>query len=304
MQRLSEGFLCTFSFLRFTKCCNRGHQCEHRTRRGGTKAIFGHSIESCHSKKGMGFIYTNVQRFGKGASEQVIESGILSVLAQILRRKSMLTTHTARLVAELARDAPVREQCFETGIVSALVTLLLSQDQDLLLHVSKAIARICYDSNLQQERFLRLGAVPRLVSVLLQYSENETLLSSCLLAVCNLADMGEEDGSMLSWEEGAYFGEGERVFRGTSRYSFGFSSAVMVVRLKQWTNGQYSVAVEVLQRCSTMLWGVKNGHQTGHRLPNFAHLGSCPKLYKVIKCSVKNIPRNRNLRAAVLHTLL
>lgn len=157
---------------------------------------------------------------------------------------------------------------------------------------------------MQQERFLRLGAVPRLVSVLLQHSENEALLSSCLLALCNLADMGEEDGSLLSWEEGAYFGEGERVFRGTSRYCFGFSTAVTLVRLKQWTNGQYSVAVEVLQRCSTMLWGTKNGHQTGHRLPNFAHLGSCPKLYKVIKCSVKNIPRNRNLRAAVLHTLL
>lgn len=43
--------------------------------------------------------------------------------------------------------APVREQCFETGIVSALVTLLLSQDQDLLLHVSQAIARICYNSS-------------------------------------------------------------------------------------------------------------------------------------------------------------
>ncbi|XP_056089711.1 uncharacterized protein si:dkey-21e13.3 [Rhinichthys klamathensis goyatoka] len=240
----------------------------------------------------------------KGISEQVVESGILPVMAQILRRKSTLTTHTARLVAELARDAPVREQCFETGIVSALVTLLLSQDQDLLLHVSQAIARICYDSNLQQERFLRLGAVPRLVSVLLQHSGNAALQSSCLMALCNLADMGEEDGSMLSWEEGAYFGEGERVFRGTSRYCFGFSSAVTVVRLKQWTNGQYSVAVEVLQRCSTMLWGAKNGHQTGHRLPNFAHLGSCPKFYKVIKCSVKNIPRNRNLRAAVLHTLM
>ncbi|XP_039521189.1 uncharacterized protein si:dkey-21e13.3 isoform X2 [Pimephales promelas] len=239
----------------------------------------------------------------KGISEQVVESGILPVMAQILRRKSTLTIHTARLVAELARDAPVREQCFETGIVSALVTLLLSQDQDLLLHVSQAIARICYD-NLQQERFLRLGAVPRLVSVLLQHSGNEALQSSCLMALCNLSNMGEEDGSMLSWEEGAYFGEGERVFRGTSRYCFGFSSAVMVVRLKQWTNGQYSVAVEVLQRCSTMLWGAKNAHQTGHRLPNFAHLGSCPKFYKVIKCSVKNIPRNRNLRAAVLHSLM
>lgn len=163
---------------------------------------------------------------------------------------------------------------------------------------------ITFLPDLQQERFLRLGAVPRLVSVLLHHSRNEALQSSCLMALCNLADMGEEDGSMLSWEEGAYFGEGERVFRGTSRYCFGFSSAVTVVRLKQWTNGQYSVAVEVLQRWSTMLWGAKNGHQTGHRLPNFAHLGSCPKFYKVIKCSVKNIPRNRNLRAAVLHTLM
>ncbi|XP_051530134.1 rap1 GTPase-GDP dissociation stimulator 1-like [Myxocyprinus asiaticus] len=240
----------------------------------------------------------------KGIAHQVAESGILPVLAQILRRKSTLTTHTARLVAELARDAPVREQCFDTGIVSALVTLLLSQDQDLLLHVTQGIARICYDSNLQQERFLRLGAVPRLVSVLLQHSENQALLSSCLLALCNLADMGEEDGSMLAWEEGAYFGEGERMFRGTSRYSFGISSAITVVRLKQWTNGQYSVTVEVLQRCSAMLWGANNGRQSGHHLQNFSHLGNCPKLYKVIKCSVKNIPRNWNLRAAVFHTLL
>ncbi|KAI7796581.1 rap1 GTPase-GDP dissociation stimulator 1 isoform X1 [Triplophysa rosa] len=251
----------------------------------------------------------------KGIAEQVADSGILPVLAQILRRKSTLTTPTVRLVAELARDrlchfcrfclpsAPVKEQCFDTGIVSALVTLLLNQDQDLLLHVSQAIARICYDSNLQQERFLRLGAVPRLASVLLQHSGNEALRSSCLLALCNLSNMGEEDGSMLAWDEGAHFSEGERVFRGTSRYSFGFSSAVTVVRLKQ-TNGQYSVTVEVLQRCSTLLWGASNRRQAGHRLPNLTHLGSCPKLYKVIKCSVKNIPRNRSLRATVFHTLL
>lgn len=44
-------------------------------------------------------------------------------------------------------SVPVKEQCFDTGIVSALVTLLLNQDQDLLLHVSQAIARICYDSS-------------------------------------------------------------------------------------------------------------------------------------------------------------
>ncbi|XP_056628075.1 rap1 GTPase-GDP dissociation stimulator 1 [Triplophysa dalaica] len=239
----------------------------------------------------------------KGIAEQVADSGILPVLAQILRRQSKLTTPTVRLVAELARYPPVKEQCFDTGIVSALVTLLLNQDQDLLLHVSQAIARICYDSNLQQERFLRLGAVPRLASVLLLHSGNEALRSSCLLALCNLANMGEEDGSMLAWDEGAHFSEGERVFRGTSRYSFGFSSAVTVVRLKQ-TNGHYSVTVEVLQRCSTLLWGANNGRQAGHRLLNLTHLGSCPKLYKVIKCSVKNIPRYRSLRATVFHSLL
>nr|XP_055032541.1 uncharacterized protein si:dkey-21e13.3 isoform X2 [Misgurnus anguillicaudatus] len=197
----------------------------------------------------------------KGIAEQVAESGILPVLAQILRRKSTLTVHTVRLVAELARD------------------------------------------DLQQERFLRLGAVPRLASVLLRHSENEALRSSFLLALCNLSDMGEEDASTLAWEEGAYFSDGERVFRGTTRYSFGFSSAVTVVRLRQ-TNGQYSVTVEVLQRCSTLLWGAHNGRHAGHHLANLTHLGSCPKLYKVFKCSVKNIPRNRNLRTAVFHTLL
>lgn len=40
----------------------------------------------------------------RGLAEQVVESGILPVLAQALRRKSSLTVHTARLVAELARE--------------------------------------------------------------------------------------------------------------------------------------------------------------------------------------------------------
>ncbi|XP_072524036.1 rap1 GTPase-GDP dissociation stimulator 1 [Salminus brasiliensis] len=237
----------------------------------------------------------------RGLAEQVVESGILPVLAQALRRKSSLTVHTARLLAELAREAPVRDSCFETGIISALLTLLLSKDEDLLLHVSRAIGRICYDSNLQQERLLRLGAVPRLVAVLLQHLENNTLLSSCLLALCNLADMGEQDDSKFVWEKSGHFDAGEQVFHGTSQHSFGFVSAVTVVRLNQWSPGQYSVSVEALQRCSTLLWGARNGRQTGWRLP---HLGCCPKFYKVIKYSVKNIPKNRSLKAAVFHTFL
>lgn len=44
------------------------------------------------------------QTLENGIAEQVADSGILPVLAQILRRKSTLTTPTVRLVAELARD--------------------------------------------------------------------------------------------------------------------------------------------------------------------------------------------------------
>ncbi|KAG9267930.1 hypothetical protein AMEX_G18808 [Astyanax mexicanus] len=237
----------------------------------------------------------------RGLAEQVVESGILPVLAQALRRKSSLTIYTARLLAELAREAPVRDSCFDTGIISALLTLLLSKDQDLLLHVIRAIARICCDSNLQQERMLRLGAVPRLVAVLLQHCENYPLLSSCLLALCNLADMGEQDDSKFVWEKSGQFDQGEQVFHGTSQHSFSFVSAVTVVRLNQWSPGQYSVSVEALQRCSTLLWGAHNGRQTGWRLP---HMSCCPKFYKVIKYSVKNIPKNGNLKTAVFHTLL
>lgn len=109
---------------------------------------------------------------------------------------------------------------------------------------------------------MRLEAVPRLVSVLLQYCENEAMISFCLLALCNLADMAEEDGSRLVWEERSHFDEDMHVFHGTLQHSFDLVSAATVVRLNQQSQGQYSVSVEVVQRCSTLLWKQHNRHQT------------------------------------------
>jgi len=42
----------------------------------------------------------------------------------------------------------------------------------------------------QQEQLVQTGVIPRLVSIMQQYPENDPLVNVCLLALCNLADMG------------------------------------------------------------------------------------------------------------------
>lgn len=162
-----------------------------------------------------------------------------------------------------------------------------------------------YCADLQQDRLLRLGAVPRLVSVLLQYCENEPLLSSCLLALCNLAGMGEEDDSTFVWEKRGHFDEKVHVYHGSLQHSFSFVSAVAVVRLNRWSQGQYSVSVEVVHKCSTHLWKEQNRQWTEQRPLRLTLLRLFFKFYLAIKYSVKNIPKNSShLKAAAFRTFL
>ncbi|XP_062851337.1 rap1 GTPase-GDP dissociation stimulator 1-B [Trichomycterus rosablanca] len=125
----------------------------------------------------------------KGAAEQIASSGILPTLAQTLQQKGSLTSQVTLLVAEIAREAAVRERCIKAGLVSALVPLLNSTDQELLLHTGRAIGRICFDNTEQQTELVRSGVIPRLVAIMHQYPENDPLVNVCLLALCNLADM-------------------------------------------------------------------------------------------------------------------
>ncbi|KAL7889755.1 hypothetical protein AOLI_G00020130 [Acnodon oligacanthus] len=125
----------------------------------------------------------------KGTAEQIASSGVLPTLAQTLRNKGSLTSQVALLVAEMAREAAVRERCIEAGLVTALVPLLNSSDQDLLLHTGRAIGRICFDNTVQQTQLVKSGVIPRLVAIMHQYPENDPLVNVCLLALCNLADM-------------------------------------------------------------------------------------------------------------------
>ena len=43
---------------------------------------------------------------------------------------------------------------------------------------------------------MQSGVIPRLVAIMREYPENDPLVNVCLLALCNLADMGEEKSAI------------------------------------------------------------------------------------------------------------
>ncbi|KAL0984092.1 hypothetical protein UPYG_G00136980 [Umbra pygmaea] len=249
-------------------------------------------------------ILTVLQEKQPGAAEQVALSGILPTLAQALRKRGPVSLLTTKLVSELAREKAIKERCGEAGVSSALVSLLVCMDQELLVHAGHAIARLCYDSRCQQEQLLRLGVVPRLVGILLRCKGDAALEEVCLLALCNLGDMGEgcEDGG-ISWDRGLSLCPEETVFHGVNGHCCGFGSMVTVVRLTQWSPEQHTVSIEVLPRYSIGFWTIHNNCRTVRRSP-LSHLGACPKFYKVIKYSVQNIPSRKSFKSRVFHIFL
>ncbi|KAL2078326.1 hypothetical protein ACEWY4_026011 [Coilia grayii] len=250
-------------------------------------------------------LLTIAQEKKKGVAEQVVECSVLPVLAQVLRRKNSITLKTTKLVAELAREPIVRERCFHAGISLALLSLLTSSDQELLLHVGRAISRIGLDSPVQQEKLLRSGAVASLASVLLRYPKNEELVGVCLLAFCSLADVAEEEGLAMVWEQLQRVTQGEWLFKGMCRNTAGsLSSTVTVVRLLEWSPGQYVVTVEVHQRCSTVFWSVHNRFCSTVRWFPRPYLTAWPRFYKVIKYSVQGFPQHGSWKSKVFHTVL
>ncbi|KAM9726422.1 rap1 GTPase-GDP dissociation stimulator 1-B [Menidia menidia] len=125
----------------------------------------------------------------KDAAVDITRSGILPSLAQALQRSSSLSCQVALVVAELAREAAVRDACIEAGLVKVLVPHLSSSNQEMLLNTGRAIGRICFDNTYQQNQLVQSGVIPRLVSIMRDYPENDPLVNVCLLALCNLADM-------------------------------------------------------------------------------------------------------------------
>uniref|UniRef100_A0A8C6L3K3 Si:dkey-191g9.5 n=1 Tax=Nothobranchius furzeri TaxID=105023 RepID=A0A8C6L3K3_NOTFU len=122
----------------------------------------------------------------KDAAMEIARSGILPILVQSLQNKSSLSCQVALVVAEMAREGAVREQCIEAGLVKVLVPHLNSNNQEMLLNTGRVSEWLYFDHSLQN---LKIGVIPRLVSIMKEYPNNDPLVNVCLLALCNLADM-------------------------------------------------------------------------------------------------------------------
>ncbi|KAJ0060667.1 hypothetical protein NL108_016848, partial [Boleophthalmus pectinirostris] len=102
----------------------------------------------------------------------------------------------------LPSTALVRKGFGDSGLVPALISVLTSPNEDLLIHSATALSRMCYDNSKLQDQCVRCGAVPRLVSILFRFSERPLLEEACLLALCNLSGLGLSEEGGVSWERG------------------------------------------------------------------------------------------------------
>ncbi|KAM3591561.1 uncharacterized protein V6R79_003915 [Siganus canaliculatus] len=269
----------------------------------GAIRVLGLELIEDELKPHLNTVLINIKERNKGAAEQVVVSGILPILALSLRHRGPLTLLTARLVAELAKESVVRKGFGDSGLVTALLSVLTSPDQELLVHAARAISRISYESSKLQELLLRRGAVPRLVAILLRFPGKEDLEDVCLQALCNLSGMGVAEEAGMVWERGSSVRPGESIFHGAPPHTCGFTSSVTLVSVCQWGPGQYAVSIEVLQRCSSSFWSLHGNKRAARWFP-FFRLGSCSNLFKVVKFSMRNVPRTRSLKTRVFHTFL
>ncbi|KAI4572531.1 hypothetical protein MJG53_006028 [Ovis ammon polii x Ovis aries] len=80
-------------------------------------------------------------------SEKIQGSGILQVFASLLIPQSSCTAKVANVIAEIAKNEFMRIPCVDAGLISPLVQLLNSKDQEVLLQTGRALGNICYDSH-------------------------------------------------------------------------------------------------------------------------------------------------------------
>ncbi|XP_037134299.1 uncharacterized protein si:dkey-21e13.3 [Syngnathus acus] len=264
----------------------------------GAIRVLGFERIEAELKPHLRTVLVNIQERNKGAAEQVVISGILPVLALLLRERGPLALLTAQLLAELAKESVIRKGFGDGGLVTALLSVLTNPDQDLLRHAVQAITRMSFDSCKHQKLLLSKGAVPRLVAVLLRFPGNEALEEVCLRALCNLSGMSIAEEASVVWERSTPAQPQECIFRGVAPpHKCGFVTSVTVVRVCQWAPGQYAIGVELVQRCSASFLNFHKNKRPARWLP-FFNFGRCSKMAN------RNSLRRSSLKTLVFHTFL
>ncbi|XP_069903942.1 rap1 GTPase-GDP dissociation stimulator 1 isoform X5 [Oryctolagus cuniculus] len=122
-------------------------------------------------------------------SEKIQGSGILQLFANLLTPQSSCTAKVANIIAEVAKNEFMRIPCVDAGLISPLVQLLNSKDQEVLLQTGRALGNICYDSHSLQAQLINMGVIPTLVKLLGIHCQNAALTEMCLVAFGNLAEL-------------------------------------------------------------------------------------------------------------------
>ncbi|XP_042192742.1 rap1 GTPase-GDP dissociation stimulator 1-like [Callorhinchus milii] len=128
---------------------------------------------------------------GKAVSQAVVDSDVLPSLSTLLTWSPTYRSKAANVIAELAKNDEVRQPCIDAQLVPALVLLLDSTEQEVLLHAGRAIGRICFENRELQEELVSMGVITSLVKIMSESSTNEALVNVCLLALGNLSDIEE-----------------------------------------------------------------------------------------------------------------
>eukprot|EP00064_Thunnus_orientalis_P004741 superscaffoldBa00000441_g4753 len=93
----------------------------------------------------------------------------------------------AVLAALLEKKKDAAVEIAKSGILPTLAQALRSKSS-LSCQVALVVAEMAREAY-QQDQLVQSGVIPRLVSIMREYPENDPLVNVCLLALCNLADI-------------------------------------------------------------------------------------------------------------------
>uniref|UniRef100_F6ZHU8 Rap1 GTPase-GDP dissociation stimulator 1 n=3 Tax=Cebidae TaxID=9498 RepID=F6ZHU8_CALJA len=106
-------------------------------------------------------------------SEKIQASGILQLFASLLTPQSSFKAKVANIIAEVAKNEFMRIPCVDAGLISPLVQLLNSKDQEVLLQTGRALGNICYDSQSSKEQFASTNIAEELVKLFKKQIEHD-----------------------------------------------------------------------------------------------------------------------------------